>query len=182
MRYADIRVETERLILRPFEMGDAEDWFKIMSSPEVTRYWSHLPWQSLQEAQEDIIQDITHMERKEYLRLAVIDKATHTLMGMCVFFNHYPNSRRGEIGYCLDTIYQGKGVMKEAMVAFIEYLHTNLSVRRLEADIHPDNKASAALLAKLGFEQEGYLKQRWIVGDEVSDSAIFGLLLPTKVE
>lgn len=71
--------------------------------------------------------------------------------------------------------------MKEAMAAFITYLQTHLSVRRLEADIHPDNKASAALLAKLGFEQEGYLKQRWIVGDEVSDSIIFGLLLPTNV-
>ncbi|XTD82106.1 GNAT family N-acetyltransferase [Proteus vulgaris] len=76
--------------------------------------------------------------------------------------------------------YQGKGIMKEAMVAFIDYLQTHLAVRRLEADIHPDNKASAALLAKLGFEQEGYLKQRWVVGDEVSDSAIFGLLLPSK--
>lgn len=95
MRYADIQVETPRLILRPFEMGDAEDWFNIMRSPEVTRYWSHLPWQSLQEAQQDIIQDITHMERKEYLRLAVIDKETNALMGMCVFFNHYPSSRRG---------------------------------------------------------------------------------------
>lgn len=180
MRYADIRVQTPRLILRPFEIADATSWFKIMSSPEVTRYWSHLPWQSLQEAQEDIIQGITHLERKEYLRLAVIDQATNTLMGMCVFFNHYPNSRRGEIGYCLDTSYQGQGFMKEAMVAFIEYLQTHLSIRRLEADIHPDNKASAALLAKLGFEQEGYLKQRWVVGDEVSDSAIFGLLLSSK--
>ena len=180
MRYADIQVETPRLILRPFEMGDAEDWFNIMRSPEVTRYWSHLPLQSLQEAQQDIIQDITHMERKEYLRLAVIDKETNALMWMCVFFNHYPSSRRGEVGYCLDMAYQGKGIMKEAMVAFIDYLQTHLAVRRLEADIHPDNKASAALLAKLGFEQEGYLKQRWVVGDEVSDSAIFRLLLPSK--
>lgn len=182
MRYADARVETPRLILRPFEMSDAETWFNIMSSPDVTRYWSHLPWQSLQEAQEDIIQDITHMERKEYLRLAIIDKASNALMGMCVFFNHYPNSRRGEIGYCLDTQFQGKGIMKEAMTTFIEFLQVHLSVRRLEADIHPDNKASAALLTKLGFEQEGYLKQRWIVGDEISDSAIFGLLLPIKAE
>lgn len=151
MRYADIQVETPRLILRPFEMGDAEDWFNIMRSPEVTRYWSHLPWQSLQEAQQDIIQDITHMERKEYLRLAVIDKETNALMGMCVFFNHYPSSRRGEVGYCLDMAYQGKGIMKEAMVAFIDYLQTHLAVRRLEADIHPDNKASVSFISEIGF-------------------------------
>lgn len=177
MRYTDIRIETQRLWLRPFEMSDANAWFKIMSSPEVTRYWSHLPWKTLQEAQEDIIQDITHMERKEYLRLAITEKTTGHLLGMCVFFNYYPNSQRGEIGYCLDTAYQGKGMMKEAMLAFIDYIHTHLSIRRLEADIHPDNKASAALLNKLGFEQEGVLKQRWVVGDEISDSEIYGLLL-----
>lgn len=182
MRYADVRIETQRLLLRPFEMNDAQSWFQMMSSPEVTRYWSHLPWLSLQEAKEDIVQDITHMERKEYLRLAVIDKTSGVMQGMCVFFNHYPNSQRGEIGYCLDTQYQGKGIMKEAMAAFIDYLQTYLSVRRLEADIHPSNKASAALLEKLGFEQEGYLKQRWVVGDEISDSAIYGLLLTTKTQ
>ena len=79
MRYADIRIETERLLLRSFAMKDAQEWFQIMSSPEVTRYWSHLPWQNIQQAKEDIIQDITHMERKEYLRLAIIDKATDSL-------------------------------------------------------------------------------------------------------
>lgn len=177
MRYTDIQIETQRLRLRPFEMSDANAWFKIMSSPEVTRYWSHLPWQTLQEAQEDIIQDITHMERKEYLRLAITEKITGHLLGMCIFFNYYPRSERGEIGYCLDTVYQGKGIMKEAMLAFIDYLHTHLAIRRLEADIHPNNKASAALLNTLGFEQEGYLKQRWVVGGEISDSEIYGLLL-----
>ena len=50
MRYADIRIETERLLLRSFAMKDAQEWFQIMSSPEVTRYWSHLPWQNIQQA------------------------------------------------------------------------------------------------------------------------------------
>lgn len=148
MRYADIRIETERLLLRSFAMKDAQEWFQIMSSPEVTRYWSHLPWQNIQQAKEDIIQDITHMERKEYLRLAIIDKATDKLIGMCVFFNHHLHSCRGEIGYCLDNAFQGKGLMYEAMIAFIDYLRTHLSIRRLEADIHPDNQASRALLTK----------------------------------
>ncbi|MEG2359725.1 GNAT family N-acetyltransferase [Acinetobacter sp.] len=181
MRYADIQIETERLILRPFAADDAEIWFKIMSSPSVTRYWSHLPWQSIKDAKEDIINDIAQMQKNAGLRLAVIEKQSQLMIGMCMFFDHHEASRRGEIGYCLDEDKQGKGYMQEAMQAFIHCLQSQLLIRRLEADIHPENQGSAALLAKLGFEQEGYLKQRWIVGDEISDSIIYGLLLPELV-
>lgn len=181
MRYADIQIETERLILRPFAADDAEIWFEIMSSPSVTRYWSHLPWQSIKDAEEDIINDIAQMQKNAGLRLAVIEKQSQLMIGMCMFFDLHEASRRGEIGYCLDEDKQGKGYMQEAMQAFIHCLQSKFSIRRLEADVHPENQGSAALLAKLGFEQEGYLKQRWIVGDEISDSIIYGLLLPELV-
>jgi ribosomal-protein-alanine N-acetyltransferase len=38
------------------------------------------------------------------------------------------------------------------------------------------NTASMRSLEKLGFKHEGHLRERWIVGGEVSDSAIYGLL------
>jgi ribosomal-protein-alanine N-acetyltransferase len=49
-------------------------------------------------------------------------------------------------------------------------------MRRIEADIDPRNVASARLLERLGFVQEGLLRERWMVDDEVSDSAFYGLL------
>ena len=53
---------------------------------------------------------------------------------------------------------------------------TTIGLNRLEADIDPRNVASAGLLERLGFVREGLLRERWIVGDEVSDSALYGLL------
>jgi RimJ/RimL family protein N-acetyltransferase len=32
------------------------------------------------------------------------------------------------------------------------------------------------MLARLGFQQEGYMRERWIVNDEISDTAFYGLL------
>ncbi|MCW5506536.1 GNAT family N-acetyltransferase, partial [Pseudomonas aeruginosa] len=49
-------------------------------------------------------------------------------------------------------------------------------LNRLEAEIDPRNRPSAASLERLGFRQEGLLAQRWIVSGEVSDSALYGLL------
>jgi len=51
-----------------------------------------------------------------------------------------------------------------------------LRLNRIEADIDPRNVASAGLLERLGFVREGVLRERWIVGDEASDSALYGLL------
>ena len=38
------------------------------------------------------------------------------------------------------------------------------------------NEASAKSLPRLGFRREGLLRERWIVGGEISDSALYGLL------
>ena len=66
--------------------------------------------------------------------------------------------------------------MNEALQTLVAYAFTTLNLNRLEADIDPRNTASAKTLERLGFQQEGYLRERWIVGDEISDTAFYGLL------
>ena len=66
--------------------------------------------------------------------------------------------------------------MQEALQALLAFAFTDLDLHRLEADIDPRNAASKAALVRLGFQEEGLLRERWIVGDEVSDSALYGLL------
>ena len=67
--------------------------------------------------------------------------------------------------------------MHEALMTLVDWAFSELKLNRLEADIDPRNLASARSLERLGFEREGLLRERWIVGDEVSDSALYGLLL-----
>ena len=66
--------------------------------------------------------------------------------------------------------------MHEALQALLQHAFDRLDLNRLEADIDPRNLASARTLERLGFQKEGYLRERWIVNDEVSDTALYGLL------
>jgi RimJ/RimL family protein N-acetyltransferase len=66
--------------------------------------------------------------------------------------------------------------MHEALLALLNHGFTDWGLNRVEADIDPRNLGSARVLERLGFRREGLLRQRWIVGDEVSDSAWYGLL------
>ena len=51
-----------------------------------------------------------------------------------------------------------------------------LGLHRVEADIDPRNMPSRRLLGRLGFASEGLLRERFFIGDEATDSEIFGLL------
>ena len=64
----------------------------------------------------------------------------------------------------------------DALGTLVAHAFTALDCHRLEADIDPANAASARLLEALGFVREGHLRERWIVGDTISDSYLYGLL------
>ncbi len=66
--------------------------------------------------------------------------------------------------------------MNEALRTLVDHAFGTLNLNRLEADIDPRNHASAKTLERLGFQQEGHLRERWIVGDEISHTAFYGLL------
>jgi RimJ/RimL family protein N-acetyltransferase len=66
--------------------------------------------------------------------------------------------------------------MTEALEALLHYAFKSMHFNRIEADIDPRNEASAKILLRLGFRKEGYLRERWIVNGDVSDSELYGLL------
>jgi RimJ/RimL family protein N-acetyltransferase len=174
--FGQIRLETARLILRPLASDDAASLFAIYSDPQVMRYWSTPPWDCLEVAVATIAADLQSMAEGVHVRLAIVARSTHDLIGTCSLFNIHASSRRAELGYCLAREAWGRGYMHEALLALIGFGFSSLGLHRLEADIDPRNEASARSLERLGFVKEGHLRERWIVNGEVSDSGLYGLL------
>ncbi len=70
----------------------------------------------------------------------------------------------------------GQGFAQEALHAVLDYAFGPLHLHRVETDIDPRNTASVRVVTRLGFRQEGLLRERWIVDGETSDSLMMGLL------
>jgi RimJ/RimL family protein N-acetyltransferase len=174
--FVEVSLRTERLLLRPLRELDAPALFSIFSDPKVMRYWSTPPWAGIGKAYETIADDARALAAGEHLRLGIVRIRDAQLIGTCSLFNLVPESRRAELGYGLAHAAWGQGFMHEALVALLDYGFTELLLHRVEADIDPRNEASARSLARLGFKKEGHLRDRWVVGGEVSDSALYGLL------
>jgi RimJ/RimL family protein N-acetyltransferase len=167
---------TARLALRETAERDAEDVFAMESDPVAMRYWSHPPMQEISEARDAVERALGYFRARTALRWAITRPIEDRLIGHVSLFSFSEQNRRAEIGYGLTRTQWGQGYMHEALVAVVDYAFGPLGLRRLEADTDPRNLASQRALERLGFTREGLLRERWQVGDEISDTALFGLL------
>jgi RimJ/RimL family protein N-acetyltransferase len=175
--FDQITLRTTRLLLRPLGEADAPSLFEAFSDPRVMRYWSTPAWSSLDEAHALVERDLKAMASGEHIRLGIERREDRRLLGNCTLFKIDEQCQRAEIGYGLAYAAWGHGYMHEALLALLDFGFAELKLNRVEADIDPRNEPSARSLERLGFRKEGYLRERWIVGAEVSDSALYGLLL-----
>jgi [ribosomal protein S5]-alanine N-acetyltransferase len=165
-----------RVRLRWVDAGDVDAMFAVFSDPRMMRYWSTPPMQGRAEA--DLLVAKIHRQFAEKIgfQWGVERKEDGRLLGTCTLFHLDERNMRGEIGYCLHSGYWKQGYMREALAALFDYAFGTLKLRRLEADIDPRNENSLRIVGKLGFRQEGLLRERWNVDGEIQDSAFLGLL------
>jgi len=169
-------LRTDRLILRPFDSGDASDLLRLFADPEVVRYWSTGAWTDIAQAEAMIAEAQQGYRDGALQRYAIALADSNRLIGICNLRGRFEQNRRCELGYALGSAHWGRGYAGEALEALLGHAFGALDLNRIEADIDPRNEASARLLEKLGFRREGLMPERWIVHGEKADTAFYGLL------
>lgn len=151
-------LETDRLLLREFRLGDALALYNYFSNKRVTRY---LDWEgpdSVEDAQRVINGYKEAYRMGDELLWAVALKEDDSLIGGCRLWDFRTESI-ASLEYQLSSRQWGKGYMHEALQAILEYAFTTLELHRLQAFVVPDNEPSLRLLRKLHFKREGLLRQ-----------------------
>ena len=118
----------------------------------------------------------TDFVQRRAIRWGIFGRDDGPLLGTCRLFEFSEQNRRAELGYVMGREHWGKGYIHEALAAVVACAFTTLELHRLEVDIDPRNIASIRTAARLGFVEEGLLRERWIVDGEISDSLMMGLL------
>lgn len=162
---------TDRLVLRPLVADDANALHLVFADEELMTYWSSGPHDSVQETRDYIDPQPPIAEMRSWsITLAADDHA----IGRLTIRNIRENV--AEIGYLLARPNWGRGIGFEAASGLIHHMFKAEDYRRIIADIDPENAGSIALIKRLGFQQEGHLRQEWQTHIGVRDSLIFGLL------
>ncbi|HSL53277.1 MAG TPA: GNAT family N-acetyltransferase [Pyrinomonadaceae bacterium] len=169
-------ITTPRLVLRWISEDDIDGLYEIFSDPQVMRYWSTVPLAN-REAATELQREIAQGNESEtMLKWGIALRDTGTVIGTTTLFNLSLDNGRAEIGYAMARAYWGKGYMNEALKALVSHAFDVMGLRRLEADVDPRNAASIRSLERLGFQREGFLRERWHVNNEIQDALFYGLL------
>lgn len=166
----------ERVVLRRIVPEDAPELFAIFSDPQVTRYTTRPPLQTLAEAAALLGEYEASYRARTFLDWGIARQFDNQLIGTVTLFHLDRSQGRAEIGYNLARASWGQGWAGEAVGRLIAFGFDQLELRRWEADVDPRNQRSLDLLERLGFRREGYLEARFNVAGEIQDTVLLGLL------
>jgi ribosomal-protein-serine acetyltransferase len=84
--------------------------------------------------------------------------------------------RQAEIGYWLDKDTQGKGIITRATTTLVTYAFQEYGLNKVEIHAAVGNKKSRAVPERLGFTQEGILRQTEWLNGRAHDMVVYGVL------
>jgi RimJ/RimL family protein N-acetyltransferase len=152
-----VLLETERLFLRNVEPADAAVMFDYRNNELCARY------QRGQVKDYNGIVSLIEQRKNDVLSvdapclLAVALKESNAMVGEIVVM---PQDGAISLGYTFSYKYHRNGYAYEALTLLIEVLHSRYPEWEFICFTEPENKASMALLQKLGYEDLGYSSKK----------------------
>ena len=169
------RIETERLILRPFVMEDAEAMYRNWASdPEVTKFLTWPTHRSVEVSQWVCNDWISHYAAPDYYQWAIVYDGQP--IGSMAVVEHDDRVGKAHIGYCIGRNWWHMGIVSEALKAVMDCLFDEVGYDRIEARHDPRNPHSGDVMKKCGMKYEGTLRQSDWNNQGVCDACWYALL------
>ncbi|WP_062269801.1 GNAT family N-acetyltransferase [Endozoicomonas arenosclerae] len=156
---------TNRAHLSPWEPSRSNDFYTQAS------------------CKQQIIMQLKNLEQGAGYCFAALSPNKEEIIGLCNFNNVVHGVFQAcHLGYSVAENYQGKGYMKEVVSAGINHMFDEVGLHRIMANYIPDNHRSAALLRKLGFEEEGRARSYLKIAGKWQDHILTSRINPAHSE
>lgn len=167
-------IETSRLLLRPFEIGDVDDVFAYARDPEWSRFLRLLPRPyEAADAERFIARQILR-DRAVHPSWAVVDDGT-VVGGVNLRFD--TTHRLAELGYSIARSRWNQGYCSEAARSVIDAaFERRPNLNRIHARADSDNDGSQRVMEKIGMTREGVLRSSRVERGEVYDEVWYAIL------
>ena len=142
-----MRIETSRLILRPFEVCDVAELVALLGDAAVTRF---VPSLDRGGAEERVRVAEREWSERGCGMLAVLDRSDERFLGRAGL-KYWPRFDETEVGWVLRRDCWGHGYATEAGRASVEWGFANLSLAYVTAMIQAANRPSIRVAERLGF-------------------------------
>jgi len=175
-----IHLTTDHLVIRLIDERD--DW--RLAGYYVKNRQFLKPWEPIYDdsyyypsgwqARFNMINEM-HKTGSDYF-FALFDPEEKEIIGLANFFNVVRGTFHAcYLGYSIGEKWQGRGLMFEALTTVIDHMQRSQHIHRIMANYMPHNQRSGDLLARLGFEKEGYAKDYVMIDGEWRDHILTAL-------
>ncbi|MCD6550090.1 GNAT family N-acetyltransferase [bacterium] len=167
-------IEGRKVILRGIRRADIQYFLKWLDDPEVsTPLGRYLPVSEIGE--ENWVREIER--KKDVIVFTIVDKKTEKSIGNCGFHKIDFRNQRAELGIFIgEKEYWGKGYGTEALELLISYGFTQLNLHSIASLVVSSNERSVRLHKKLGFKEQGRMRQRVFLDNQFKDMIYFDML------
>lgn len=147
-------IETERLLIRPFQLEDIEAAYAMNLDPEVSRFTGDGGVVSKEETERRITEDVLGDYKKYgFGRLAVELKGQNKFIGF-TGLKYLDDLDEVDLGFRFIKEYWGKGIATESAIACVDHGFNALELNKIIAMVLPENSGSIRVLEKLNFNFE----------------------------
>lgn len=167
----------DHIALRALQAGDAAKLFRLVDRNRA-RLKQWLPWVDNTKTAEDTLRFIekaqNDFKEKEAAAYGILFRGQ--LAG--VIGLHYIDwvNRKTGVGYWIAAEFSGRGIVVMSVRALVEHLFKELKLNRVGILIEPGNVKSQAIAKKLGFTEEGRLRQYAKIYDRFADHLVYSIL------
>ena len=172
-------LETERLVLRPFTMSDAEAMYTNWANdPEVTEYLSW-PTHDNVEVTKNVLESwVNQYEELGFYHWDItVKEEGDEPIGSISVVGKKESIKSVSMGYCIGRQWWRKGITSEALATLIKFFFEEVGINRLVAEHDPANPGSGKVMEKCGLKYEGTLRSVLLTPRRgLADSAVYAIL------
>jgi ribosomal-protein-alanine N-acetyltransferase len=146
-------LETERIVLTPWQVSDWNALRPIATDVQVMRYITGgVPWTD-ERIQSFVTRQVELFSERGFCRWKLLVKPTEEMIGFCGvgFWRDAPDP---EIGWWLARKYWGRGLTTEAARVALQDAFERVGLDRIISIARPENTASIRVMEKLGLKLE----------------------------
>jgi len=155
-------MKEELITVSQITMSDADDLYTFMTS-NTSRFLRFFPKtlqenRSVEASKKFILKKRKEQQAKEEYTFFFKEPLTHKIMGLLIIKEINWITGQGELAYCIDHAFEGKGLMTQAIHNISEYAFQNLGLRTLQIIVHKSNVGSIRVAEKCNYIWQSTLK------------------------
>ena len=168
-------LETTHLLLRQMTYHDTENLYDMRKDLRMHAYTDTKPDQTLDDTRNYIEKMNKGISENKWIVWAIEHKSSCKVIGSISIWNINWEEETAELGYGICPDYQGKGLMKEALLEAVAYGFGIMRLKSLEAYTEADNLSSVKLLESCHFNEVSRVDDKGYLNDRVYHMVVYSL-------